>query len=147
MAKELSRNKTIIAGIAFMLTGLAITALAAGLIPMSDDKFHTTRWVVACVGISFSLSGLALSVPQKFVRFISFIGAANITSFAAIPIWVAFGPGKRVFSSSLSIGLFNSRFAPGELFGRIVFGIGGVMIGLFAVWAWVRTVKLFWGKR
>jgi hypothetical protein len=62
----------------------------------------------------------------------------------AVFAWVAFGPGERHFSSSVSIpGLSTSAHSSASS-GRIAFGIGAGFIGLFFVVATVSGAKRLW---
>jgi Mn2+/Fe2+ NRAMP family transporter len=75
-----------------------------------------------------------------------FIGALFISVFAAIPAWIAFGPGEREFSSSFSFGGFSGTSHAEASIGRIVFGIGAVAAGLIAVFVWTRWLRSMFSK-
>lgn len=113
------------AGFFAVAMGLLVVALSADLIRVQPDKFHAPRWVAAAGGLTFVLGGLML-----------------LLLLAVVANWVAFGPGERRFSGVFSVGFWRSEANPGELGGRIVFGIGAVILDLFLIWAWVNWVRM-----
>jgi len=74
-----------------------------------------------------------------------FLGAVLLSLFAAIPGWIAFGPGPRVFGGSISFGVVTGATEPSASTGRIVFGIAAILVGLFAAYAWVRWLRSVFG--
>jgi hypothetical protein len=87
------------------------------------------------------LAAVMIVIPPAMLRLQGFLGAVLLSLFAAVPGWIAFGPGPRVFGGSASIGVISVATQPGASTGRIVFGIAAVLIGLFAAYAWVRWLR------
>jgi hypothetical protein len=140
------RGRAAVAAICFA-TGAGIAALAAGIIPADAAKFHAPHWVVGACGSVFMLAACLILIPATLPRLQNFLGAVLLSLFAAIPGWIAFGPGPRVFGGSLSFGVVTSATHPGESTGRVVFGVAAVVVGLFAAYAWVRWLRLVCGSR
>lgn len=142
--------------------GLFIILLSLDVIHADDSSFHAPRWVVAAVGLIFSLAGVLLAVSpsrsttsqeaqsssittsdQAGIRF--WLGAVVILLFALVFNWVAFGPGEREFQGGITVpfGLFSVEV--NETMGRAIFGIGSVMIDVIAaavLWKWLRRRML-----
>lgn len=128
-------------------TGAAIAALAAGIIPADESKFHAPHWVVGACGLVFMLAGSMILMPAGMRRAQGLIGAVLLSLFAAIPGWIAFGAGERVFGGGLSFGGITSATHPNEMTGRIVFGAAAILVGLFAAYGWVRWLRSMRGPR
>lgn len=128
-------------------TGLGIVALAAGWIPMSEESVHAPRWVIGACGAVFIMAGAMIVAPENAVRWRNFMSAVFMTVFAAIPGWIAFGPGERQFSGSLSVGAVTQFTQPDVSTGRIVFGAGAVLIGVWAAYAWYSWLRSLFKAR
>jgi hypothetical protein len=145
-------------GILFMLCGTYPVLAGLGVLPgqLSPD---VPRWVVVAAGSMFILAGLAIingyavagglqadgNLPDNappIVRVAQYVlGLAIVALMFAVFAWVAFGPGERHFSSSMSIpGLSTSGHSSGRS-GRIAFGFATVLIGLFLVFGAVSGAK------
>ena len=131
---------------ALVAIGLGISQI--GVSVYADPAgFNAPRWLVALIGAAFSLVGVILLVPRRFRTWHAFLIALFVTAFAVAPSWIAFGPGSRRFTSSIS-GIVLPDFGPsGELPGRFVFGISGVFMTIMAVWCWVQWMRLLFGRR
>lgn len=136
------KGRLAVASLSF-LTGLVIFALAAGWIAVDESKFHAPHWVIGACGAVFMLAGSLVAVPDNAVRLRNFLTAVFMTVFAAVPGWVAFGPGEREFGGSVSIGAIAHAIEPGASLGRIAFGIGAVLIGIWAAYAWFAWLRSF----
>ncbi|HYK41021.1 MAG TPA: hypothetical protein VE007_01445 [Thermoanaerobaculia bacterium] len=146
--KEIGRSGAIALGGAVALTGAAIVAVA---LFGKDDGFHSPRWVVACAGAAFLFFGgwtaalYALgydpkrpneTLPRPGVQLLVLI--PGLFCFAAPFHWVAFGRGPRAFSSTFSLFSFSARGRASEISGRVMFGIGCLLIDTIIVIAVVR---------
>lgn len=130
--------------------GVAIVLAGLGVLP-SKGPPNAPPWLVVCAGLSFVLMGAALIVgfalaPGRSpdgdvlpgtpfaVRAIQyFLGLGLVGSMTAICTWIAFGPGERHFSSSVSLPFIAHRGASGETSGRIMFGIAAVLCWIFLI--------------
>ena len=124
-----------------VLAGAVLVALAAGIIPADEKMFNAPRWVVGACGLLLFFAGFLVIVPPEMPRMKNFLGGMLLTTFAAVPGWIAFGPGQRAFGGSFSFGEIISASHPGETTGRIVFGIAAVVLGCFAAYAWWRWLR------
>jgi hypothetical protein len=120
----------------FWCVGLAIIALAVGLIPSSPDKFLAPRWVLAAAGALFVAGGFApLASRLGADSFASQILAAVVCGCLALVFnWIAFGPGPRHFSGATTIAMVTTSGAPpSEFSGRAMFGVVAVLLDLALV--------------
>jgi hypothetical protein len=133
-------------GVGFLcvIAGLPIMAAACSL-PAAERS--APQWVVFLAGAMFSLLGMTLILPPSAERVIRLLAASGVTCFAAVFSWVAFGPGVRQFSTSVSIGIGTTTATGSEMLGRILFGAGAVMLIAFSLWAWSRFMLAMLGKR
>jgi hypothetical protein len=120
-------------GLFFSLVGLGVVPPPGG-----PKNLHAPLWIVLCAGLVFLLGGLAFGLnvvgganprtgelptdAPRWVRMAQYILALAIfAAFATIGSWIAVGPGERAFSGTVPIGSTG---------GRIVFGIGAVIMWL-----------------
>jgi hypothetical protein len=141
-----------------MLCGAYPVLAGLGVLP-GHPAPGVPPWVVVAAGSTFILAGLALingyaiagglqadgNLPDSaplIVRVAQYVlGLAIIALMFAVFAWVAFGPGDRHFSSSVSIpGLSTSAHSSARS-GRIAFGFGTVLIGLFLLVATVSGAR------
>lgn len=149
--KQTSRTTAILVGVLVALTGVAIIGVAYFASP---EGFGAPRWFVACVGGAFLFFGgwtAALyasgydperpneTLPSARVQLMVLI--PGMLFFAAPFHWIAFGPGPRQFSSSFSIPFLATRQATSGLSGRVMFGIGALLIDAILVGAGIRLVR------
>jgi xanthine/uracil permease len=147
----MSRRAAIVVGTVVAAVGLVIVALSMWA---PDEKFNAPRWVVAACGGAFVFFGgwtaiiYALgfdpkrseeTLPPPLVQLAFF--APGLALFALPFHWVAFGPGPRAFSGGLSLPFVSISQRSGETSGRILFGIGAVLVDLMIVGICVRLVR------
>jgi hypothetical protein len=129
--------------LAFALAGGAIVALSAGWIPSSPGAMHAPRWVLAAAGIMFIAGGFTplaqLAGERSWLAWIS-AGAAMVC-LALIFNWIAFGPGSRQFSGSMSVGPLSSSALTDERSGRILFGVFALLLDAMLVAFAVRWIR------
>jgi hypothetical protein len=133
--------------------GLYFTLAGLGLVP-PPGKANAPGWIVVCAGLVFLFGGAAVvlgglagadgrsgelpaSTPPWLRAVQSLLGVAVASCFGLIGTWIALGPGERQFTGN---------FPVGETGGRIVFGIGAVMVWLFAI-AMARRAAREWSRR
>jgi hypothetical protein len=130
------------AGLYFMLVGL-------GVVP-APSRQHAPSWVVFAAGLVFFLGAIGVILPHlagvkanghdlppdspRWLQVAQYLLVLSIFAcFGAIGSWIAFGPGPRAFSGTVAVG---------AVVGRIVFGIGAVMVWLgfiaMAISGWRR---------
>jgi hypothetical protein len=141
----------IVCGIVPLLGGFGVVDVR----PAPD----VARWVVVAAGAMFMLAGLAiingyalwgapaadgdLAADAPFAaRLAQFLlGTSIVGLMFAVFAWIAFGPGQRHFSASLSIPGLSTSAQSSARTGRIVFGVGAVFMGLFFVTATVSGAR------
>jgi hypothetical protein len=160
-ANEPSPRRAIVLGIIFIAFGVYPVLVSLG-VARGQLSPGVQPWVGVAAGCTFILAGLAvingyavaggaqangdLSANAPFIARLTqyLLGIAIIGLMFAMFAWVAFGPGERHFSSSISIPGLSSSGQSSERSGRIVFGGASVLIGLFFVFAVVSGAKRLW---
>jgi hypothetical protein len=131
----------LIVGFAALIAGLFPLAIALGWFVIPPSRLHAPTWIVGVGGAFFILCGLAILVPERFARMRGFLASLAVSALAVVFNWVAFGPGERKFSATLSLGTFVTAAPSSENAGRAVFGLFAVLVGLLALWGWVRWLR------
>jgi len=149
--RPLSRKASILAGIACASVGVAIILVSL----FADSRgFQAPRWVVACAGGAFLFFGGWLAalyatgydpqlseqtLPSPAIQLAVFV--PGMLLLAAPFHWVAFGPGPRQFSTTLSLPFLAVHRSGGSMGGRIAFGVGAVLMDAILVGSVVRLVR------
>ena len=152
----LSPRAAVALGFLFIAMGVFLVLFSVGLMPGAEASLEAPRWVGACAGLMFVLCGGAMIVgyavaggvgpdgdlpagTPRWVRLTQYLlGLGIISSLAAIATWIAFGPGRRAFTVTLP---FAGRGPGDETVGRVVFGIGAVLMWVFLVVFLVVSVQ------
>ena len=121
------------AGLGLLIIGVAAYRWATWVVHPKPDEF-----LVFPAGLIFFFAGLLIAMPGQWVRRRALVQALLLTSFAVTFDWVAFGPGERHFKGSVSVGFLAIGSSPGEILGRILFGIPAVFSTGAAILAWAR---------
>ena len=129
----------------FAVVGIAVIVAAFRTLGRPDGD---PRWLAVAAGVIFVLAGAAVYIgfavaggatpdgdlpsgTPFVIRVIQYLlGLAMVSLMTTIFGWIAFGPGTRSFRIT---GLGMLGLADGEHAGRIAFGIGTVLMGLFLV--------------
>ena len=122
-----------------MAAGAFIVAGAIDWIPLRLSP-GVPRWVGAAAGFVFILGGVAIALPPHATRAVNIVGALMVTALTTVGGWVAFAPGERQFSSSISAGAVAMSGGGNEWVGRIAFGIGAILCGAFPAYLWKRAL-------
>jgi hypothetical protein len=128
-------------GLVFTAAGVMPILGGLGVIPFkSSPGTPAPPWLLLCVGLAFSLAGVAIAFDalagrrrhgrDRFsVQLIQYLlGLAMASTLTAPFVWIAFGPGERRFAMTLYIPFVAEREAANEITGRIAFGLGAVMM-------------------
>ncbi len=140
---KLSRTGALLMSVAFLGSGAAITALAAGWIPSDPRNFEAPRWVVGCAGIMFLAAGLvplgtSFHLPAWFNQGVALVVGSAL---AMVFNWIAFFPGERHFSGAISFLGLQHGAAGAAATGRLVFGIGALLADLSVLNALWRVLR------
>lgn len=155
-SKPLSPRAAAVLGALCVAMGLLVVLVAADVIPTDAQGLHAPRWVISAGGLFFVAAGVALATfsapgaPEAAGRTTwrsVLLGGTVVGLLAAIFGWIAFGPGERRFGGGLA-GPFVSVGGPAsEWSGRVAFGIGAVLMGLFLIWLLARGLRQRLGRR
>jgi hypothetical protein len=143
VAQQPSRPAAILMGLACLAGGLAVVAAATGVLPTQPGTLEAPRWVVGCAGVIFISGSLvplnaAFGLPGWVNRLVALTVGVGL---ALVFNWIAFVPGERHFSSTFSVPGVSVSGDSGAIAGRIVFGIGALLIDaivLYGVWHQLR---------
>ena len=143
--QDLSPGGRVAIGLAMTAMGLGIVALGVVYLVQDPRKLVSGEVAALPAGVAFAAGGAMLALPERLVRTRALVGALLITAFALTGDWIAFGPGERQFSGGFSSGPVAVHLSPGETLGRVVFGIGAVIMDVLAVLVWVRLLRKLLG--
>lgn len=124
-----------VAALGFLMIGLGLNAALHARHPLTSEDF-----IGVLAASVFVFGGALLALPPERAGLRKLVGALLMTAFALTLDWIAFGPGPRSFGGGFSSGFFGFGFRPGEMFGRVVFGIGAMALDIAAVAMWVRLL-------
>jgi hypothetical protein len=145
-------------GAVFAAAGFYFVLAALGIVPPPGDA-NGPLWLVLAAGFVFMFAGCAVilqwaggasmqtgrmsaSAPNWLIAVQLLLVAMVSASMAAIGSWIAFGPGERSFSSNVP---FVETIGMGEIIGRAAFGLGAIIVWLFAIAMAVRGVRQLLG--
>ena len=134
----------LIFGSIFIIAGAVIFLMSIDIFHVPDENFNVPRWVVAIVGMVFSLAG-ALAILNGLKSGFGYLPLYKwvynglllvfMVLFAIPAHWVAFGSGERSFESTKSFGAVSaSQGGGGESSGRLVFGIGAILMDVIILY-------------
>jgi hypothetical protein len=140
-----SRPVAIFLGLLCMVIGAVILAGAAGVLPSSHPTTHeeAPRWVGGCIGLVFLAGGLvpisaAFALPNWFNQL---VGVTVTAGLALVFNWVAFFPGERHFSMSVSLPGVSMGGVGGQLAGRAMFGLAALLGDAMVLWGLWRMLR------
>lgn len=147
-------------GLLSLAAGLYAALVAVGTISPEAVGLQSPPWMAALAGGVFGLTGAVIllmgmanreggSGPWTEVLSVArgWAGAAIITLFAIMGGWIAFGPGEREFSGGITLPFISIQGPSPESQGRCVFGLGAIMAGLIAAYAWVDAFRKWYPGR
>jgi len=132
--------------LAFLGAGLMLEAVALGLLPTQPSADEAPHAVLALAGLAFLAGACAPYAAQLGPNSLAArtVGAVVFLSLSAIAHWIAFGPGTRHFSGGVAVGVLSvAGHAPGETVGRIVFGLGALLLDV----ALLAVFRRWWRAR
>jgi hypothetical protein len=154
---QLSPGGAVAMGTLFIVCGIPPILIGFGAIaPASHDA---PGWVAAAVGLMFSCAGAAIIVDYGLAGGVDpagdfkpgtplsmrvanlALGLAIVGLMASVFGWVAFGPGPRRFTSTLTLPFMPMRWRSGEWTGRAAFGAFSILLGVMFVVCAVSGVQ------
>jgi hypothetical protein len=144
-----------IAGLGFALSvaGLYFMLGAGGLLPLPEANGPT--FIVFLAGAAFLFAGLTCmtrvkagmddrqtDVPDGAALWLKLgyraLGIGVAGALATIGTWIAIGSGPRAFTIS---GSFGEMQTSGQTLGRVVFGLGAVIVWIYVIALTIGTVR------
>ena len=139
--KQLSVKQAWIFGSIFILAGLAIILLGFGVIHADPKSFHAPHWIIVCAGLMFTLGGISVINGYAFTKpniiISDILGMSIVGLMTIVSGWTAFGPGERHFTTTSTF--YNGPSS--ESSGRIVFGIGFILLLIFFIYRSISIIK------
>jgi hypothetical protein len=122
--------------------GLVMVAIGTGVLSTASTNPNGGRWVVTVMGVAFAAAGVQVGQWLRTGSVMSdVLGALTITALAAAFTWASLRGDASGFSSSAGVAGVTVATRAGVTIGRIAFGFAGVLIGIFAGWAWWRVLR------
>jgi hypothetical protein len=124
-----------------LLAGMLI--LACGLGTMVGVFVHPERvngpaWLGHVAGGTFVLTGLAIVCQERGYKSVySWLVLGMLVCLFSLGAWVAFGPGAR----ACAVALPGFSSSVGGLACRGAFGLGAVLVGVMALWQFLRILR------
>lgn len=125
----------------FIGTGLFIVLIAGDVIRVDPDTIHSPRWVLAAAGMVFMIGGVMAGAGPTHALLNDVLAGVLIGCMASIATWIAFGPGEREFTGSVSLGPVAIGGESGASVGRIAFGVSSILLWALVVFVVHRVVK------
>lgn len=142
-------------GLIFLLAGGAVMIRA---ITFGMEDTTTPRWTGIIFGLMFFSAGITVGLlnsdfnDYRETWWLSYLHATALLSipfiFLMLLNWVAFGPGAREFSMSISTPILFFAFdRANEIIGRIVFGIPALLMDAVLVFMLYQLVANIFRKQ
>lgn len=132
-------------GLGVGLASAAMGLLLVGIVihgAVHADPITADSLMGVPAGLMFVFAGIFMALPPRYKQWRNLLATLLITSFALTFDWVAFGPGERKFSGSF-VGI---GFVPSEFFGRASFGVGAVILDIWAIAMWIGQCRRAFGS-
>lgn len=114
-------------GPAAMTMGLLVFGVLTGHVPLQSGALRVPAILLGLIGLLFSAAGLGLLLSRLVPKFAAFCGLLAFCAFVGLFNWIAFGPGERYFSRSITSSAAGSssshQSAASEAEGRLVFSL------------------------
>jgi hypothetical protein len=121
-------------GAVFAVPGLLIVGIGTRTIQVDPSSVHGPYWLIGMIGGMFTVVGVWLASRGTRLEavFKPVIGPVVLVCLLTALHWVAFGPGVRQCTGSVSLLFFSDSGQAGDLECRLAFGYGAVLFdGLF----------------
>jgi hypothetical protein len=151
---DLSPRGAVVLGLLVIACGVAPILGALDLIPYRLTP-GTPAWVGAAAGAIFIFGGAALingyalgggkNFETQAGPFVytaqQILGFCICALFAVVGGWIAFGPGERHFTQTVTLPFWQSTREGGANLGRALFGFGALLSGAIALVALLRALR------
>ncbi len=128
---------SLFAGPGLLMLGLALHRAAY------VDRLTLDDFMGLLIALMFVFAGISIGLPPRCRKSRNLLQAVIVTCLALIFDWVAFGPGERHFTGSAG----GIGFTPGEMTGRVLFGLVAIVIDICAISIWVGLLRRGFGAQ
>jgi hypothetical protein len=139
--QQLGPGATHLIGLVFVVAGILPMLAAFDIGPLGRADINGPPWVGFAAGAIFSSAGLALIAGPQAPLAGGLFGVLALAGLAAIGNWVAFGPGPRACSGSISLSWLWGAADFSGLACRISFGLGALITDAFLCWMIVSLLQ------
>jgi len=162
MANTTPNKVTIAAGILTVLVGTIPPLEALSILPSGNESFDPApSWIGWLIGAIFmgagfiaimrgawnasdSSAALPAAAPRVLRLAHDALSVGIMWGLAVLSSWVAFGPGPRHFSVGAG-GVWMPTSGPDNLFGRVAFGFGAILVWCIMA-AFAVTIARRWRR-
>jgi uncharacterized protein DUF3592 len=125
-----------------LLVGGGLMSASIGLISPGPGTSAEPRVLGLCMGVLLSASGVLIGQwVREGSRAQSTLGALLISAFATLFGWVSLFGKSSGFSTGVGADGATVATSSGPIVARIAFGIGALLAGLAALWAWKQVFR------
>ncbi len=127
--EDMSLTARLLMGGLFAVMGLVPIAVSLGVVEVDPDSVHAPMWIIGMLGGMFTLVGLWIGTAGTPVGRVlgRLTGPVVLIGLLSMLHWVAFGPGVRQCSGSISIPFVSASRPAGDLECRLAFGYGALL--------------------
>jgi len=127
---------SLFAGPGLLMLGLALHRAAY------VDRLTADDLMGLPIALLFVFAGIFVGLPPGYRKWRNLLQALIVTFMALTFDWVACGPGERHFTGSAG----GIGFTPGEMTGRVLFGLAAVVLDICAIAIWVGQCRQWSGS-
>lgn len=158
---QLSRGGALVMGGLFVASGV-IPLLLGATHPRPSAGNDAPKWIGIAVCAMFILAGISIVLDYAIAGGISpdgdfaagtpmairianlALGSVIVGLMTAVFGWVAFGPGTRHFTATLTLPFMPIRWRSNELTGRIAFGVASVLMAAAFIACGISGLHRLW---
>lgn len=139
MSKSLGKRDQLIFGGLFVAVGLGIMAM----ITFSPEGLNVPYWLGMVAAATFAFAGASVMAQGLgWGGFGRLLGLLTVLCLAAPGLWIMLDPGDKQCSGSVGIGGFSiGSNDVGDFMCRAVFGFGGALTLVFAVFSAFALIR------
>lgn len=126
--------------------GTAVVLLAVGMIPVEPEKITAPRWVILSAGLMFTLAGVVMRLmPYRHEHPAWYMCTCSLmcTMFFLVGAWAA----CCAAGVQGSIGPVLLTGPAADWLGRVIFGLGALLLGFLSLYSWRQWWRAIHGEK